>query len=246
MQGWYGKCARLGHKYFTHSAVSAIKYAKVILVATILITVPLAYVAVTSNASYDMIGAMPSGEGKDGVSIISENVGGGMLMPTNISMKVNAYVDLNVGEGIESGSLVPQNSDVTFNAEPRTGFVVKGWIVDGEYHETSVAGIDISTDKTECKVSSGTSARNVTPVYDQALFSVTYTSNDASMGKITATDDGKMLISGFDVDYGSTLTFTATPNDGYHVDHWVIVRNSISEDIYSHDTVLSIDRSRSR
>ena len=245
MQGWYGKCARLGHKYFTHSAKSAIKYAKIILVVTILITAPLAYVAITSNASYDMIGAMPSGEGKDGVSIISENVGGGMLMPTNISMKVNAFVDLNVGGGLESGDLVPQDAEVTFLAEPRTGHIVKGWVVDSKYYTETDAmdGVTISTDKTECTVSSGhTVGKNVSPVYDKATFTVTYTTDDVAKGTISATDDGKMLISGFPVDYGSKLKFTAAPKDGYHVDHWVIVRNSIPETIYSHDTELSIDR----
>ncbi len=119
MQGWYGKCARFGHKYFTHSAKSAIKYAKIIFIVTILLTVPLAYVALTSNPSYDMIGAMPDGEAKDGVAIISENVGGGLLMPTNITMKVDAFVDLNIGSNIRSGDLVPDGSEVNFVATPK-------------------------------------------------------------------------------------------------------------------------------
>ena len=241
MKGWYGKCARLGYRYFTHSAKSAIKYAKVIFVVTIVISVPLIYVAMTSNPSYDMISAMPSGEAKDGVAIISENVGGGVLMPTTVSMKVDAFVDLNVGADIESGDVVPKGSDVILTATPHTGYMVKGWIVGDTFYQSTSGDVKIDLDRTECTISDVAASTTVTVVYGklshELLFSV-----DGANGSISAKSNGRPVASGMDVDYGSTLDFVAAPASGYHVDHWKISRDGDVETLYSHDTELSIDK----
>ena len=242
MKGWYGKCAAFGHRYFTHSAKSAIKYAKVIFVVTIMVSVPLFYIAATSNPSYDMIGAMPDGEAKDGVSIISENIGGGMLMPTNISMKVDAFVDLNVNSDIASGDVVPSGSTVQLTAQPHTGCYVKGWIINDTYYETSVGDITITDDKESCDIANVTTRKVVTVVYSDTALNISFASDDASKGTVSAKANNNTIVSGFDVGYGTKLTFTATPNDNYHVDHWVISRDGTPEIIYTHDTELGIDR----
>lgn len=82
MNGWYGNWSRRGQRYFTSSAKHAIKYAKPIVLATVLVTAPLAYITLTEETSYDMISTMPPGEAKDGVDLIVDNVGGGIMMPT--------------------------------------------------------------------------------------------------------------------------------------------------------------------
>ncbi len=251
MNGWYGKCARLGFRYFTHSAKSAIKYAKAIFVVTILISVPLVYVAVTSNPSYDMIGAMPDGEAKDGVSIISENIGGGLLMPTNISMKVDAFVDLNVDSEMDSGDVIPVGSNVTLEATPRTGYTVQGWIVsdrdDEDYYTGDVPGIvDMSDDKLECTVLNIDKSKTITVVYTKATYTVTYQSDDPALGSVSATSNGSLLISGMDVNFGSELKFKATPADGQRLSCWTIDRGSGDPEIAypddRNDNELSIDR----
>ncbi|HKM14243.1 MAG TPA: MMPL family transporter, partial [Candidatus Methanomethylophilaceae archaeon] len=51
MKGWYGKISRAGSTYFHKSAHFSQKYAKSIVVAAILITVPAAYVVATAETS---------------------------------------------------------------------------------------------------------------------------------------------------------------------------------------------------
>ena len=249
MGGWYGKCAALGHRYFTHSAKSAIKYAKVIFAVTILISVPLVYVAATSSPSYDMIGAMPDGEAKDGVSIISENIGGGLLMPTNISMKVDAFVDLNVNYEIASGDVVPRGeagiipgSTVQLLAEPHPGCYVKGWIVNDKYYDTSDGNVTLSADRKTCLINDICEEQRVTVIYSDTSFNISFASDDPANGTVTAKANNSTIVSGYNVDYGTKLTFTATPKENYHVDYWVIDRDGTPETVYSHDTELSIDR----
>ena len=247
MQGWYGKCAKLGHRYFTHSAQSAIKYAKVIFAVTILITVPLAYFAVTSNPSYDMIGAMPDSEAKDGVAIISDNLGGGLLMPTNVTMKVDAFVDLNVNSNISSGSIIPAGSKVTLEASPHTGYLVKGWVIGGEYHDSTYddatyGHIEIDTDSKTCTIDSFAAAMDVTAVYAKAEYTLEFSSDDDSKGTVSAKVNGIDTISGLGISFANDLKFTARPADNYHVDHWTISRDGTVSVLYSHDEVLEIDR----
>ena len=80
-RGWHGKVARFGHRYFTKSVNFSIKHAGVIIAAAVLFTVPAAYIMSTSESSYDMIGAMSTGEGIDGLNEIEKYSNGGMMMP---------------------------------------------------------------------------------------------------------------------------------------------------------------------
>lgn len=88
MQGWYGKFSRLGERYFKSSAEHATKYAVPIVLAAILVTVPLAYVATSNEGSYDMIGTMPAGEAKEGVEAITDTGNGGLIMPTYVLLEL--------------------------------------------------------------------------------------------------------------------------------------------------------------
>jgi len=102
MNGWYGNWSRRGTRYFRSTARHSMKYAKPIVIAAILFTVPMAYIMATEEGSYDMISTMPPGEAKDGVNIITESVGGGMIMPSYIVYEYNAAtpfanVDVNAG-----------------------------------------------------------------------------------------------------------------------------------------------------
>ncbi len=81
MKGWYGKVSRVGHKYFVKSAHASIKHAKVIIIAAVLFTIPMAYIMSTSDSTYDMIGAMSSGEAINGLHEVEEYSNGGMIMP---------------------------------------------------------------------------------------------------------------------------------------------------------------------
>lgn len=89
MQGWYGKVSRLGERYFKSSADHAVKYAIPIVLAALIVTVPLTYVATTNEGSYDMVATMPAGEAKDGVDAITETGNGGLIMPTYILLEID-------------------------------------------------------------------------------------------------------------------------------------------------------------
>ena len=247
MNGWYGKCAAFGQKYFTHSAKSAIKYAKVIVVVTILLTVPLAYVALSTNSSYDMIGAMPDGEAKEGVSIISENMGGGLLMPTNITMKVDAFADIDLDAFIESGGKVQAGSLVTFLAKPRTGYTVSEWVINGaEYTADGTYGNITISDMTECEINGISADTTINVVYSKISFPLTFSTEQVAghegSGTLTAEVNGNPVTNGTIINFADKLYFKATPDTGSHVDHWIITRNGESETYYSHDDEFSIDR----
>lgn len=115
MQGWYGKFSRLGERYFKSSAEHATKYAVPIVLAAILVTVPLAYVATSNEGSYDMIGTMPAGEAKEGVEAITDTGNGGLIMPTYVLLEVEMgegseplYETLGINELLLSGLLPPE------------------------------------------------------------------------------------------------------------------------------------------
>jgi len=91
-RGLYGKFSAFGQRYFSSSAKQAIKYAWAIIIASALITIPLAYVVTTSSTSFDMISTMSNGEAKQGVNAIVENTNGGLIMPTNVVLEFNTSI----------------------------------------------------------------------------------------------------------------------------------------------------------
>lgn len=104
MNGWYGKVSRFGHRYFMKSAHASIKYAKVIIIAAVLFTIPMVYVMTTSPSSYDMIGAMSSGEAIEGLDEVEKYSNGGMIMPD--------YALLELQDSVYIGSITMLTEDV--------------------------------------------------------------------------------------------------------------------------------------
>ncbi|MDR1405245.1 MAG: MMPL family transporter [Candidatus Methanoplasma sp.] len=109
--GWYGRASNLGHAYFLKSARASIKYSKVIIVAAVLFTIPTAYIMATSESSYDMIGAMSSGEAIDGLDAVEEYSNGGMIMPDYavlaVSESIGTVFETEPGEGMLHWSTDP-------------------------------------------------------------------------------------------------------------------------------------------
>ena len=89
MNSWYGSIVKFGHRYFRSSAEHATKYAVPIVLAAVLITLPLGYVAMNNSGSFDMISTMPESESKEGVEAITENAYGGLVMPTYVLLEVD-------------------------------------------------------------------------------------------------------------------------------------------------------------
>ncbi len=85
--GFYGRCVMASRRYFGFAGKFSTKHAVPIVVVAVLLTVPLGYVAVTSENSFDMISVMPDSEAKSGVDAITENTDGGYIMPTYAMVK---------------------------------------------------------------------------------------------------------------------------------------------------------------
>ena len=92
MKGLYDRFSGFGQRYFSNSAKQSIKYARAIIIASVLITIPLAYVATTSTTSFNMISTMPPGEAKQGVDVIVKNTNGGIIMPTYVVLDFNKSI----------------------------------------------------------------------------------------------------------------------------------------------------------
>ena len=86
-QGYMKRMGNIAKKYFDKSTHFSIKYAKVIVIATLLFTVPMAYIYATSEDSYDMIGSMMTGESQEGIVVLTDYAGGGAIMPNYAIME---------------------------------------------------------------------------------------------------------------------------------------------------------------
>ncbi|MBR6205075.1 MAG: MMPL family transporter [Candidatus Methanomethylophilaceae archaeon] len=86
-KGWFGWFGRLGERYFDKSSRFSLKHAKAIVVATVLVSVPAAYVAFNAETSYDMISSMQTGESGEGMDLIGQYADLGMFMPNYIPIQ---------------------------------------------------------------------------------------------------------------------------------------------------------------
>lgn len=80
-KGWFARVGAWGHRYFVRSADFSLKHAKAIIIAAVLFTVPMSYVYLTSESSYDMVGALSNGEAAAGLNAIEDHTAGGIIMP---------------------------------------------------------------------------------------------------------------------------------------------------------------------
>ncbi len=80
-RGWFAWFGKRGHSYFVKSARFSQNHAKAIVVVAVLATAPAAYIALTSETSYNMIGAMQSGDSGEGMDVLSEYIDLGVIMP---------------------------------------------------------------------------------------------------------------------------------------------------------------------
>lgn len=80
--GVYGRLVSAFRRYYAWVGRFSTRHAWPIVAVAILLTVPLGYVAVTSDDSFDMISVMPDSEAKDGVDAITSSTDGGYMMPT--------------------------------------------------------------------------------------------------------------------------------------------------------------------
>lgn len=91
-KGWFAWAGRVGHSYFEKSSHFTLKHAKAIAIVAVLITVPAAYVAATSETSYDMTSSLMTGESDEGMQLIGEYADQGMIYPNYVVMEYDEPV----------------------------------------------------------------------------------------------------------------------------------------------------------
>jgi RND superfamily putative drug exporter len=110
--------------YFARSARFAVKNAKTILVAAVLITIPTTYVALSVDTSYDFIGAMADTESKQGLVIVQDGFGGGVVNPTLVVVETTAPIMVNGTfdpAALETAEHLSQNITVLDNVKQVEG-----------------------------------------------------------------------------------------------------------------------------
>ena len=90
--GVYGKLVDFSKRYFTRAGRFSTKHAVPIVVVAILLTVPMGYVALTSEDSFDMVSVMPDSDAREGVDAVTSNTDGGLIMPTYVLFQLESPI----------------------------------------------------------------------------------------------------------------------------------------------------------
>lgn len=84
---WDRKREKMGTGYFHKSARFSLKHAKAIVLAALILSVPATYVILEMETGFDFIAGMPQTESKDGMTVMSDGFGKGMVMPTYVIIR---------------------------------------------------------------------------------------------------------------------------------------------------------------
>ena len=122
------------------------------------------------------------------------------------------------GMTLANGDSVVGDTSVTFTAAPQsaTGYTFAGWTVNGEKSEETGETLTLPITK-DTTVSA---AYTLNTVSYAANYGVISDSEDTANGTLTAKNGTKTFDSGAEQPAGSTIVFTAQPEDGYQVKGW--------------------------
>ena len=127
---------------------------------------------------------------------------------------------------VNSGDEVLQGKVVVFSATPDAGYQVKEWTVNGVVVPDATDNIFTVESLTANVIVTVEFERSpVVPITHTVAFSVV-----GGNGALTATVDGDAITSGAEVEEGSNIVFTATPNEGFRVKEWTLVGALIADE----------------
>ena len=121
------------------------------------------------------------------------------------------------GSSIESGQTVAEGSALTFTATPDQGFRVMEWRLNGNVTGTTSNTYSIASLTSDVSVT--VNFEPIPPTTYSLTFNVIEVGG-ATNGTLTATVASQSITSGAQVEQGSNIDFTATPNQGYRVKEW--------------------------
>lgn len=120
------------------------------------------------------------------------------------------------GEPIESGDDVPMGSNVQFVAEPDEGYQLRNWRRNG----VLIFGYTLLTYNLNNVTANTTITVEFEPIPpDTHIVNFNVVGNN---GTLEATVDDDPIASGDEVEVGSDVLFTATPDEGYQVLEWTL------------------------
>lgn len=131
---------------------------------------------------------------------------------------------------VQSGDILPENSKVIVTAVPSTGYEIYRWKI-GDTYLTEASG-SYNTDSTYT-IDSLSKITNVSVEFKAREDTLTFSSDNETIGTVignyvtgTGTGLGDAFTSGNKVNYQQTVRLTATPKDGYSIDHWTVQKGS--------------------
>lgn len=151
------------------------------------------------------------------------NVSAEELKQFNVSYSAEDNGTLKAVSGereIASGSKLTQYYPLEFIAEPKDGYVVKKWRVNGADQQTKGNTYTIERAETNYDVS---------VTFETAKVSIMYAAEPVGAGTVSASSAGTELLPGDSVTAGSAITFRAAPADGGVFLGWLIKNNETGE-----------------
>lgn len=167
-KGAYSKLVGFGKKYFRAAGKFSTKHAVPVVVAAVLLTVPLGYVAFTSDTSFDMVSVMPDSEAKEGVGIMTDYADGGMVMPTYALFQL-------------------ENPVATITPIPNTQYGTLVWSSNATEYLTGISTINSKIEANDENVSYALGPTPWATIYQTASALVVKTLVEGGMDTATAT-----------------------------------------------------------
>ncbi|NHB70412.1 endonuclease, partial [Perlabentimonas gracilis] len=131
------------------------------------------------------------------------------------------------GEAISSGNEVDEGAELIFTATPASGYELDAWVIDGHESET-LTDLTYSISNLTQGVDVGVRFKPVPPAIFVVSFSVVEVNGNAN-GTLGATVNTFSIASGDEVEEGSTIIFTASPNDGYRLKEWRVNNDPLAD-----------------
>ena len=123
---------------------------------------------------------------------------------------------LTNGTEVQSGSTVDDGVALRFNARPMNGYKTDQWTINGEPY-TRGKGKNTIIQKADKDLNV-----EVSFLKDIQLYTVEYTAGEGGTIAATVGAEAKAIQSNDQVEQGAVITFTATPKEGYELDHWMV------------------------
>ena len=135
----------------------------------------------------------------------------------------NGKIQAGSGTSTTNGTIpVTHGGNVTFTAEPDTGYEVDSW--------SSNVTVDTSDNKKATLSNVTGNGITVTVKFKKKVYNVTFSVDGGTGGTLKARPEGGSATSSspVSVEHGKKVTFTADPNTGYEVKEWTVDGSVVS------------------